>query len=98
MHGRFIKPGQIFMAYPSEIPKSFRDLVLALSGDGKWEQTKKEEESPPAPVKVTKPLYTIQPRGKSALWFDIVDAQGKVINEKGLKKEVAEKFIEDLLK
>jgi hypothetical protein len=50
------------------------------------------------PINVVKPVYTLQPHGKSLFLFDIVDANGKVLNEKSLKKEVAEKLIEDLQK
>jgi hypothetical protein len=54
-----------------------------------------------------KTAYTLQPHGKSALWYDVVTVIGKddkgepilkVLNEKSLKKEVAEKLIEDLSK
>jgi len=31
-------------------------------------------------------------------WYDVVDQNGKVLNEKAHKKEVADKLIEDLAK
>lgn len=96
---RIIKPGQVFMAFPSEIPKGFRDVVVAIDTNFKFEAKPVTKETPPpAPVIVTPPKYSIQPRGKSLYLFDVVDAQGKVLNEKALKKEIAEKFVEDLMK
>jgi len=107
--GKIIKPGQVFTAFPSEIPKSFRDLVIALDGDVAWTDKAKENKAePPAPAIVAKKTtYILQPHGKSALWYDVVTEIGKddkgepilkVLNDKSLKKEVAEKLIEDLSK
>lgn len=93
--GKIIKPGQIFTALPSEIPTAFRDVVVALDGNVVWDEQKIKEV---IPIKVTKPIFTMQPHGKSLFLFDVVDGQGKVLNEKSLKKDVAEKLIEDLSK
>ena len=96
--GKIIKPGQVFTAYPHEIPKSFRDLVIPTGGAVSWkDQDKQTKVETPPPIKGKTPEFTIQPHGKSSLWFDIVDGEGKVWNEKGLKKEVAEKFLANLL-
>lgn len=86
---RIIKPGQIFTAKPSEIPQSFRDVCVPL------DQIKVVE---PPPLEITKAEYNIKPRGKSKSWFDVVDGRGKVINEKALTKEVAEKLVQDLVR
>ena len=106
--GKIIKPGQVFTASLSEIPKSFRDLVQPLDGDVVWKDNESKKSEPPAPVIVAKKtIYTLQPHGKSALWYDVVTQIGvddtgepilKVLNDKSLKKEVAEKLIEDLSK
>lgn len=99
MGNRIIKPGQVFMAFPSEIPKIFRDVVIAVDTNFKFDADKaKKELTPPPPVVVTPLKYAIQPHGKSLYLYDVVDAQGKVLNEKALKKEIAEKFVEDLMK
>ena len=96
---RIIKPGQVFMAFPSEIPKSFRDVVIAVDQDFKFEENKNKKESPPpSPIVVNLPKYSVQSHGKSLYLYDVVDAQGKILNEKSLKKEIAEKFVEDLMK
>jgi hypothetical protein len=90
LSNRIIKPGEKFRAFPDEIPTAFRDVVLPLedipeTGDAK-------------PVNVVKTEYKLQPRGDSKLWYDVVDKNGKVLNEKGMKKETAEKLIQDLEK
>jgi hypothetical protein len=89
-NGRIIKPGQVFTAREDQISKSIRDVIVPL------------DELPPtpeeAPVDVLKVLYTVQPRGESKTWFDVIDAKGKVINEKAMHKEQAEKLAYDLSK
>jgi len=96
---RIIKPNEIFEANPEEISPAFRNMVIPISGDATFktpptklvEQEVKKEE-------ITKPSYSIVPKGPNGLWFNVVDAQGKVMNTKALKKELAEKLVEDLLK
>ena len=89
-NGRMIKPGQVFTARVDQISKNFRDLCVPL-----------DELPPPpeeAPVEVIKAVYTVHPRGKSKTWFDVIDSRGKVINEKALQKEQAERLANDLAK
>ena len=93
---QIIKPGQIFSAYPEEISPAFRNMVQPLTGNAQF--TEKAVAPEPTPINVVKPVYTIQPKGKSIVWFDVVDEKGKILNEKSLKKEVAEKLVEDLQK
>jgi len=87
--GRIIKPGETFLATPEQIPAAFRDIVYPLD-------SVKEKEA--APLKVTKSVYEVKPRGKSKSQFDVVDGNGKVLNEKVLSKELAEKLVSDLSK
>ncbi|MDH7554340.1 MAG: hypothetical protein QHH74_11855 [Spirochaetota bacterium] len=87
-NGRMIKPGQVFTASVDQISKNFRDLCVPL-----------DELPPPpeeVPMDVVQAIYTVHPRGKSKTWFDVIDSRGKVINEKALKKEQAERFANDL--
>jgi hypothetical protein len=87
---RLIKPGQIFIARPEEIPLAFRDVVVAQ--DAIREHT-------PEPIPVVKSKYTVKPHGQSKTWFDVVNnTTGKVLNEKGIKKDVAEQLKQDLEK
>jgi len=88
LNGRLIKPGQVFTASVEQIPKSFRDVCVPL-------EALPEPPAPP-PLEVKTALYSVKARGESKLWFDVVDSNGKVINEKALKKEAAEQFAKDL--
>jgi len=86
-HRRIIKPGQIFWAKPSEIHDAHRDRVVPL------------EEIPaenPEPINIKKLKFKVVPRGKSKVWYDVKNEAGKVINEKALKKESAEKLAQTL--
>ena len=86
---RIIKPGQTFSAYPHEIPQAFRDVVVALES--------LPEHKPPPPIKAVDSVYKLKSRGSGG-WYDVVNPNGKVLNEKALKKEDADKLIEDLTK
>ena len=81
--GRIIKPGQIFTAHPDDIPLAFRDTVVPLS--------KLPEEKAPD---VAAAKYKLKHR--SGKWYDVVDAQGKVMNEKAMDRPDALKLIRDL--
>ena len=99
--GQIIKPGQKFSAKPSDIPKGFRDVVKPLEPIPyviPEPGAKKKTEPPVQQVKVTEAIYKVQPRANSKTWFDVVDAQGKKLNEKALTKEIAENLVTDLLK
>ena len=89
LKNRIIKPNQKFSATEDEIPQAFRDVVVRL-GD-----VPAAAETPP--IKAVDSSYTLKARGKGG-WYDVVNSSGKVLNEKALKKEVAEKLIEDLAK
>jgi len=86
---RIIKPGQKFTASEDEIPQAFRDVVVPLGS---------LPESKPAPViHSVDSTYTLKSR-KGTVLFDVVNSSGKVLNEKALTKEIAEKLIQDLVK
>jgi hypothetical protein len=87
-HKRIIKPGQVFLARPSEIHAGLRNTIVPLDSI--------PVPPPPPQVAATPVKYEVTPRGKSNIWFDVVDPQGKIVNEKALKKEVAEKLAKDL--
>lgn len=89
LKNRIIKPGQIFSARVDEIPKAFLDTCIPL------------DEVPvvlEAPLNVVTHAYKIELKGNSKFLYDVVDDNGKIINEKGLKKEVAEQLVKDLEK
>jgi hypothetical protein len=89
MSNRIIKENQIFEAYPSEIPKAFRDSIIPLE-----KQSNNKVPNPVAPVPVLKTKYS--PKHVSGGWYDIVDDNGKVINEKKMRKEEAQELIKEL--
>jgi hypothetical protein len=91
MHRKIIKPGEIFMAYPADIKEGWKNVVVPLD-TVPVSEAKKEVVNP----KVT--AYKLQPRGKSKLWFDVVGPNGKILNDKALKKVTANQLINDLSK
>jgi len=86
---RVIKPNQRFMASPDQIPESFKDLIKPVEAF--------TEDQLPEVVETTPLKYELQQRGETGPWWDIVDSQGKVVNEKALRLDAANKFITELL-
>jgi hypothetical protein len=84
---RIIKPNEVFLSVASAIPDAFRSVVIPLEDIPEVKEVLLD--APPA-------IYTVQPKGNSKTWFDVVDAQGKVVNEKGLTKEKAEGLVKEL--
>jgi len=80
---RRIKPGQIFKAFAFEIPEAFKDTIILIDG---------EEDAPVTAVKQNaKSEYEVKHR--SAGWYDVINTEGKPINDKALKKEAAESLL-----
>ena len=100
---RIIKPGEIFIAREDEIPESFRDTVKPLGTvvQATSTETKKVEEVVEEVVKVTaSPTpsaleYEVRARSGGG-YFDVVDKNGKVQNEKALRKDAAAALLESL--
>lgn len=86
---RIIKSGEVFLANVEDIPKGFRDQIIPLDSI---------KEKVATPIVAVKSVYEIKSRGKSKSLFDVVDGNGKVLNEKALSKEVADKLVKDLSK
>lgn len=84
VHGKIIKPGQVFDAYPSEIPDAFRDTVRPLDA-------LPEEE----PIHAVQPTYTMKKR-ETSNFYDVFDSQGKQVNDKALTRIKANELIETL--
>jgi hypothetical protein len=68
---------------------SFKDLLIPLE---------KIREKTDPPLEITKTEYSLKPRGKSKSLYDVVDNQGKVLNDKALTKQIAEDLIKELSK
>ena len=88
--GKIIKPNQKFWATKSQIPKNAFDLIIPV--DGLPVETSPEEEV----VDAVDQVYTVKSRGTGG-WYDIVDQNDKVVNEKALKKDDAEQLIKELI-
>ena len=88
---RIVKPGEKIQLDPSEVKPAWKDLLIPLS-----EVPVKKE----APIKldITKSAYSLKQRGEGGLWWDVVDSQGKVVNDKALRKEKAEEYIKDMMR
>lgn len=82
--GKIIKPNQVFTAKASEIPQGARKFVIALSGSFEEAETPKR-----ADLK-----YSL--RVRSPGWYDIVDGEGKVINETALREAQAREMLKSL--
>jgi len=84
---KIIKPGEVFRMPKELIPAAFLDVIIPM--DGMPEDVVKEIK--PIPV-----IYTLKKTAGGL--YNIIGPAGKVLNEKPLKKEVADKLIEDLSK
>lgn len=83
LNNRFIKPGQVFTAKASEIPFAFRDLVIPLD----------KLPDPDVNLLIKKQVnYVITPVADTDT-YNIVDKQGKILNEAPMSKEEAESFL-----
>ena len=78
--GRKIKPNEVFFAYPHEVPAAFRDLVELVSGDIATDNV---------PIVPTKFVIGVREDGLC----DIVDDEGKKLNDTPMEKEAAEKLL-----
>jgi hypothetical protein len=87
MPNRIIKPGEKVRLYPHEISEAFRPWLKPLEP---------EPDIPGVPLKVVQSNYKIQPREEGGVWFDVVNAEGKVQNSKALHKDKAEELLKDL--
>jgi len=106
LNGKIIKPNEVFTAKKEEIPASLRNVIIPLGttwsnldGDGFQgvNEVKKLPEEEKKEIEQAVPKYLVVPRGNSNSWFDVVNAQtGKPINEKALRKDVAEQLKHDL--
>jgi len=87
---RLIKRGETFAAYQVDIPPAFRDTVIRLT-----EGTEVPAVQAPVIQDAVVPVYTLQSRNGSS-WYDVIDANGKPVNEKAMQKKAAEQLIESL--
>jgi hypothetical protein len=86
---QIIKPGQVFEASLDELPKAFMDILVCLDKDGLQkvkEGVKKETQAPEF-------LYHLEKDKTSKIHWNVVNEEGKAINEKPLEKALAEELL-----
>lgn len=88
---KIIKPNETFFARPDEIPTSFKDLIVPVDPT---ELSVKQVEEKVEVEKATAPKFELRHRGGG--WWNVVDEDGKIFNEKALKREEAEELLESL--
>jgi len=84
--GRIIKPGQRFDARLEDIPEAFRDVCIPLD---------KFVPEPEENLVAVGTEYKLKQRGTST-WYDVVDGNGKVLNEKAMRRTEALELIKVL--
>lgn len=89
MPGKIVKPGQVFTARPSQIPKVFRDTIKPLA-------PMLEKEEKPV-VSATDYRMEFWSEDGDVAFYNVVQvASGKAINESPLPKAEAEKLMKEL--
>jgi hypothetical protein len=91
--GRIYRPGEIFWAHPNEISMQFRDMIKPVDPSELLVVGSVEVK----PELVIKPAFTKKKRETSEFW-DIFDGEGKQVNEKALREEQADDYLESLAK
>lgn len=87
---RIIKPGETFLADLDELPKAFMDTLECLDSAGlKTAVVSEKAREPFVPVE-----YTLKKVGKKVddTW-NLLDSEGKALNEAPLSKEAAEELL-----
>jgi len=82
--GKIIKPGQHFMADPKLLPSAFMDVIQPV-----------EKGVPPQREEAPKSKFTAVSHSSGG-WYDVVDENGKVVNEKALRHQAALDLIKSL--
>ena len=88
-YGKLIKPNEKFWAFEWQVPRGSMDLLTRLD-DSPPVQPLPEE----TPVVIEETEFTLETLAGG--WFNILDADGKKINEKSLRKDDAEEHLKTL--
>ena len=100
---RIIKPNEKFYAFDWEVPQAFRDILKPIDGtvlpakEGGKVPEQFKGKKPEFTVKQQESGITIEPKGKSKTWFNVVK-DGEVLNPKAKSKTDAESLKSDLEK
>ena len=100
IRGKIIKPNEVFIARPDEIPLAFRKQVVALED---IPEIPKVDIIPVQPFVARRKESSEMEEGayetkaRSQGWWDVMNkASGKVINEKGLREGAAKELVAEL--
>lgn len=86
---RIIKPGEIFYASESELPKTFMDTLVCLDK----EDLQKIKDGTKQASKISEVLYRLENDATFKGLWNVVNEEGKAINEKPLEKAIAEELL-----
>jgi len=88
-NGRIIKSGQVFLASLDEIPEGFRDVIFPVDAAAFTKAQDVQEKGPAVELD-----YFVKHIASG--WYDVVDSNDKVQNEKKLRKADAEELLNSL--
>ena len=87
--GKIIKPNETFLAYPEDIPDAFKDTIIPVEEPPEVEPEPDETDA--------EEYYLIEERENAPGWFDVVNADGKAINETALREKDAKELLKRLI-
>lgn len=91
-NGKIVKPNEVFKAFESDISPAFRSSVVPTDPKSYIAEQDK-------PIDLTKAVYTIEAADDdNNTHFNVVNAAGKILNEKLLTIEEAEDLVTALKK
>lgn len=93
-NGKIVKKNEVFFAPLHLIPEAFRDTLQPVDKK-EVEEVEKEIKTGHVSVVGKSHEYSIQPHTSKG-WWNIVDGNGKVLNEKALRKPAAEEMLKNL--
>lgn len=92
---RVYKKGIPFWAFPYEIPKAFRDIVVPVTETiAHLHENEKAREKRIEETALTSAKYEMKER--TIGWWDVLNAEGTIMNEQALRKEAAKELLESL--
>lgn len=92
---KIVKPGETFYARVDEIPTAFRDMIVPVDPLGSKVTVKEAVEAVKIEEAEAKSIYNLKHRGGG--WWDVVNEDGKRVNESAMKKPEAEELLNSLL-
>lgn len=91
---KIIKPNETFWAFPHELPKNSKDCIIQLNGVE--EKVLKDNEKKQIEANLQKKEYSKVESTRHPGEFNIVDSDGKKLNEKTLSEEEADNLLKEL--